>query len=282
MATTKNTTDKRILVHDGAEIFEAFKGYLYTLKDATIELVAAFDDISEFHEPLDRVTLIEIYKDPTTYFDKLSFDSKKWVNTQRPILRDALFNTSEDLVNSAREAYNRWSTIYRNVPVVSNRQVPQVACQLTTLEGLFNEEGFTKEWLDSKKHLFDEYLETPAELAFYEALEKLATAATEVTKYARHWQHALNPMIFLEHNESSKSFKPKTEIIKNYVATYTPEPEEVVISDPKINAREALQQFLYDKAGLYGSTDEELIRAEINGETLQDANMREAQSILRG
>src|SRR5690606_5854855 len=153
------------------------------------------------------------------------------------------------------------------------------------IEGFFNKKGFNSQWTDAHRPLFDEYLETPEEIEFYQVLKNLADAANNAVKYASHWQHKINPVVyFLTLDHVTGVFSPVLEGIKGYIGI-SPYPERETETqgntDPQLHAKNMLEKAYFETAGKLPDSDADLLAMEFDPVSEKAQKLTEYQELLK-
>lgn len=213
---------EKIKIYDGSVMLNLFKEYIESLKVATEALQTAFSNISEFQKPLDMVLLKQIIADPTSFFHDLQWKGQKWASSQRPMAQAGCSSSAKDFVDEAQSEYSKWSKIYHSErPKIDNRSIPLEVMDISNLDGLISEKGFSDKWFKEQSLRFNEYLEDPQELEYWKAMNDLAASATKVAQLAGHWAHKADPIkFFLIYDPNTEVFTPIIDGLKRYVSTY--------------------------------------------------------------
>lgn len=273
-------TAERVKLYDGRRLHEAYKDWLHKLKEATAVLSAAMDDISEFAPKLTLSELIKMNRGFQVYMQAIERKALDWVNQQRPLMQELSVQQADRLMTLVHHAFAAWQKSYQNIPQVDGRYFPKRLIDLNNLSGLFD--GFTLEWFESIRDEFDEYADTPGQIALLQAMQTLADAANDMARFARHWQHKTNPlMAFCRYDSQSEKFVPSIEGVRAYVTVYTDAPLPPAQIDEVAIARERLRNILFGKTGFATNSDAELLAAEFFGNDETSKAAREYQQTLK-
>lgn len=281
---------KRVKAWDGGVLHGKFITICKDLHEATAKLADAVKDIAEFTPELDQKELTRLHRNPAQYFADIDAKALEYINQQRPIHRQHIAESADQLITAVKHAWHEWKQTYQRFThgteaTDGGRHIPAHLRQLEALGGLFG--GFTDKWFESVRDDFNEYLESPQELALLESLERLAAVATEVAqKWAKHPATAANPIpFFLEYHEGAKTFAPQIDGIKRYTSVYEETPIRQLtpveqLADKATIAREYLTNLIWKLTATHVKTDEGLLAATFpNGKDFDQA--REHQKNLR-
>ena len=205
---------ERIKIKSGDDSFFYFKEYLTRLQPQADRLKQSFETIAEFQKPLSGKVLVEILNSPPAFFATVRSNAENWIQKQRPIQQTALADTCENLIYKTERSFDEFNKALRNHQIYNGTPYPDEVIETEKLSEFL----YSNLQPETVRPLFDEYLTTKEELAFYACMQKLADANNNAAKMAKHWSHEMAPTAsFLDYDHAENKFKVKTEFLKRYL-----------------------------------------------------------------